>query len=74
MLTKNNIKQIGDLIDEKLEKKLDEKFDEKIGELAIMIQNGFAECANKKETQENFDQLKREVAELRYEVYRKKGD
>ncbi len=53
----------------------DKKMDSKVGELAIMIQNGF------KETQENFSELKQEftylrnqVAELRYEVYTKKNN
>jgi hypothetical protein len=84
MLTKSDRRYIDMLLD----KKLDEKLDLKIGELAIMIQNGFAECVSKnefnelkkefkefkEETKENFTEIKQGVAELRYEVYNKKND
>lgn len=87
MLTKNDRRYIDMLLDRRFERfsvEFDKKFDEKLGEFAIMIQNGFAECVSKVEFNEvkedisdikkDVGELKNNIAELRYEVYRKKDD
>lgn len=54
---------------------LDKKMDSKVGELAIMIQNGFKEMHDSfSQIIHDVNQLKTEVAELRYEVYTKKNN
>ncbi|MDA8611338.1 hypothetical protein N9L18_00540 [Candidatus Pacebacteria bacterium] len=61
MLTNKDLKQVGDLLDEKLEQKLeqkldeklDEKFDEKLGKFAIILKSNFDRIENRFDSLEN---------------------
>ena len=68
MLTAEDLKQIGDLMDVKLDQKLDQKLDEKIGEVLEAVNKGFSEV------QVQIDDLRQDVSVLKHDVSGLKQD
>ena len=62
MLTKNDLKQIGELLDTKLDTKLDEKLDTRLGEVLEAVNKGFSGV------QEQIHGVSQDVAGLKQDV------